>query len=628
MRYSIRRFFTPPVFPEDEEMTRVSRVLYTLFVAESVVITIGIATILFLFVNKVGTSLLLVLLLGRLLTARALAQRGRVRQASLLWLAGIWLMTGLTVLLTGRIGTTMVAFHLAIAVITGILLGKQSAIMIATLSSLLFLGLAILETTGYHLAQYMPATPLTQWFALVMAIIFTLFPLSLNIQGLVDALDRVRKSEQRYATLADELIAERSMLARRVAERTTELSQANANLEQAVRAKDEFLANMSHELRTPLNAILGISEGLLEQYRGPLNDRQQEMIGLIETSGQHLLALINDILDLSKVESGQMLLEREPAQISQVCESSLLFVKEQAIKKRIQISFQLNDHLAIADVDSKRLKQILVNLLSNAVKFTEEGGHVSLAVTVDAGAGVISYAVEDTGIGIASEDLARLFQPFVQVDASLSRRHSGTGLGLSLVRRLAEIHGGGVTVESEVGKGSRFTVTLPYSPANISSGQTPAVPTGMRPAFVIAGSASQPPSETPITPFEIKPAPIAITVLIVEDNEFNIVAVGDYLEAMGYRLTVAHNGREAIKRAGEVHPDVILMDIQMAEMDGLEAILRLRALPEFAHTPIIALTALAMPGDRERCLAAGADEYLTKPVNLKGLVATIQQLLP
>jgi PAS domain S-box-containing protein len=538
----------------------------------------------------------------------------------------------------------------------------------------------------------------------------------------------------------EELIKERNSLARRVDERTNDLSRANMDLARAVRAKDEFLTNMSHELRTPLNAILALSENLREQHRGPLNEYQQSMLNHIETSSRHLLTLINDILDLSKVEAGRMDLRREVVAISDMCEASMLFVKEQALKKKLKLAFRLDDQMAIIEVDPKRLKQILVNLLTNAVKFTEPGGRISLEVTADDAAGVVRFAVQDSGIGISPESLAHLFQPFVQLDSRLNRQHEGTGLGLALVRRLAELHGGSVAVESELGKGSRFTISLPYTPPTplklkLKEVAVPPDDTGtLRSALIIedSGIASEQLTRylqelnihatvygqgegaleqiailqpgvifldlqipgmsgwevltrlktaaelrdipviiisvvderekglaagaaeyllKPISRDELRRvlavvatlqdapheaviiAPLSassvadVRILLAEDNEINIIAVGDYLQDRGYQLTVARNGREALVLAEEVHPDLILMDIQMPEIDGLEATRRLRAMPAFAATPIIALTALAMPGDRERCLEAGANEYLTKPVSLKGLIEIIQQHL-
>ena len=276
--------------------------------------------------------------------------------------------------------------------------------------------------------------------------------------------------------------------------------------------------------------------------------------------------------------------------------------------------------------DAKRLKQMLVNLLSNAVKFTEAGGRVSLEVQTDAEAGVARFSVEDTGIGMHPEGMERLFQPFIQLDSSLNRQHEGTGLGLALVRRLAELHGGSVTVASEPGKGSRFTIALPYAPPELMAAQqlASAFPFVEERALhlEVAG-----PEMACVAPPSAAPRPANGRILLVEDNEINIIAIGTYLQDRGYHVEVARNGREALASVGEARPDVVLMDIQMPEMEGLEATRQLRAQPTYAALPIIALTALAMPGDRERCLAAGANEYLTKPVSLKGLVAIIQRMV-
>ncbi|NTV62745.1 MAG: PAS domain S-box protein [Oscillochloris sp.] len=387
------------------------------------------------------------------------------------------------------------------------------------------------------------------------------------------------------------------------------LRQANAELARAARAKDEFLANMSHELRTPINAIQAFSESLAEGIYGPLNVRQHDAIHNIELAGRHLLALINDILDLAKVESGRLDLQIEPVPVADVCQASLLFVKEQALKKALVLDVHLSDQLAIMDGDPKRLKQILVNLLSNAVKFTPNHGTIRLEVTTDPAAGVVYFVVQDTGIGIAPEDMGRLFRPFSQLDSTLSRQHEGTGLGLALVRRLVELHGGSVTVESTPGVGSSFMIALPYRPQHILF----PVLNGTPPASAAPAAASAVRS--------------GLRVLLAEDNDANIRAISDYLNARGYQLAVARSGYEALACAGELHPDLILMDIQMPGMDGIEAIRRLRAMDAHAATPIIALTALAMPGDKNRCLAVGATAYMTKPISLRDLEAQIAQLL-
>jgi PAS domain S-box-containing protein len=404
----------------------------------------------------------------------------------------------------------------------------------------------------------------------------------------------------------------------RVIERTSDLSQMNAELGRALRTKDEFLSTMSHELRTPLNSVLSFTEILLEQYAGPLNERQTRSLQHIDTSGRHLLSLINDILDLSKIEAGRMDLFFEPCLVSDICESSLLFIRELAIKQGLHVSFASNNNYAMMKADAKRMKQMLVNLLSNAVKFTPTGGQIHLEVEADAAQDLVRFIVEDSEVGITPEDMTRLFTPFTQLDSSLTRKHEGTGLGLALVRRLADLHGGSVHVESSgFGKGSRFTITLPWLHSESES---------------LADITLFPAQTEVIIPVQIVGeqqiyAHRDALILLAEDNDTTISAISDYLHDHHCRVVVARNGVEAIDRAVESSPDLILMDIQMPEMDGLEATRRLRAMPACATTPIIALTALAMPDDRDRCLEAGANEYLSKPLNLHRLVGLIDRLL-
>jgi CheY-like chemotaxis protein/anti-sigma regulatory factor (Ser/Thr protein kinase) len=276
------------------------------------------------------------------------------------------------------------------------------------------------------------------------------------------------------------------------------------------------------------------------------------------------------------------------------------------------------NELSISSIsaDPRRLKQILINLLTNAVKFTPERGQVTLEVKTNPEQDRIAFSVIDTGIGIAPEDLHRLFQPFVQLDSRLQRQYQGTGLGLSLVQKLTDLHGGSVEVESELAQGSRFTIYLPLEL------ETTAPAEGTEPNSEL--SSHQPKEKDPATFREVETRG---TILIAEDNAANILTIADYLESHGYKIVLAQDGAEAIEKAQLATPDIILMDIQMPRMDGLEAMRRLRSDSHFASTPIVALTALAMPGDRERCLEAGATEYMSKPVSLKTLVKTIDELL-
>lgn len=391
-----------------------------------------------------------------------------------------------------------------------------------------------------------------------------------------------------------------------------ELSLANVNLEKAARMKDEFLANMSHELRTPLNAILVLSDILEGQYIGSLNERQLKSLKTIRQSAKHLLELINDILDLSKIEAKQLKIDITAVAVMEVCEASFLFVMEAAHKKNIQLDLIPVRGVEIIWADGMRLRQMLINLLTNAIKFTPAGGSVVLEVSADTDEKMIRFIVSDTGIGIAQDDIGRLFQPFVQLESGENRRNMGTGLGLSLVARMAKLHGGSVSVESELGKGSRFTISLPISDLTKPSPANPGSSEDSESLHVIP----QPETDKSL-------------VLIAEDNEANIETLSTFLDVLGYRYVVATNGMEAIEEVHRHCPSLILMDLEMPVMDGLEATRRLRSDPDvlIAGIPVIVVTAKAMSGDLDRALAAGADEYLSKPVDLKQLAELIRKYI-
>ncbi|MGA7496211.1 MAG: PAS domain S-box protein, partial [Isosphaeraceae bacterium] len=414
-----------------------------------------------------------------------------------------------------------------------------------------------------------------------------------------------------YATIMRD-ISERKLLEETLRRHSQQLSEANHELARASRLKDEFLANMSHELRTPLNGILGISESLHEEVYGPLTPRQHRAILDVEDCGRHLLDLINDILDVAKIEAGKVELELGAHEVEQVCQASHRLIKEAALKKQISVSLAIDRSLRQLVADQRRLKQILVNLLSNAVKFTLQGGKIGLDVVGDRVKREVRFTVWDTGIGISPADQTRLFQPFLQLDSGLSRHYEGTGLGLVLVKRLTEMHGGALHIESEVGKGSRFTVVLPWIENDSRSDEAEY---SSRPVAVsVSCCAPHEPGATPL-------------ILIVDDNTFSVRGLKDYLVFKGYCVELAADGETAIERAEGLHPDLIFMDIQMPGMDGLEAIRRIRLVPGLSAIPIVALTALAMPGDRDRTLEAGATEYVSKPASLDQLHRLIRSLL-
>ncbi|MCX6031060.1 MAG: GAF domain-containing protein [Chloroflexi bacterium] len=381
-----------------------------------------------------------------------------------------------------------------------------------------------------------------------------------------------------------------------------------ASLQAASRAKTRFLANMSHELRTPLNGILGISQALLQGVYGELNPKQTARLGNVNESGQHLLRLINDLLDVARVEENRLVLEVQPISVADLCQVAVRMLQPAADAKQISLELEVGAGPALIEGDERRLRQVLLNLLSNAVKFTPEQGRVGL--TAAGKAGGVEFVVWDTGIGIAAEHQPLLFQPFSQVDDDLARRYQGSGLGLALVKQLIELHGGWVAVESAPGRGSRFHVWLPAKRPPPT-----ATPTHHSTLDASRSTLDAPRSEVSS----------ARRVLIVDDNAQVAQLVQDILENEGYAVVLAESGAEGLAAAHDQIPDLILMDIQLPGMDGIEATRRLKADPATRAIPVVALTASAMPGERERALAAGLDDYLTKPIDLAVLIEAVEK---
>ena len=375
------------------------------------------------------------------------------------------------------------------------------------------------------------------------------------------------------------------------------LQAANAELERAARAKDDLLATMGHELRTPLNAVLSLSRVLQEQLGQVLSERQQQSFQVINASGQHLLELINDILDLSKLQAGKMMLKIEPVAVEPLCVTALDIVRQLAEQKHLRLALQTDGKVSTIQADPLRVKQVLVNLLSNAVKFTPEGGAVGIEVASDSAHGCVHLIVWDTGIGIAAADQLKLFKPFVQIEDSQHPAQPGTGLGLALSQRLARQHGGDLTVTSRLGAGSRFTLELPWDTADLPHA-----------------------AELPAAPITVDRRRL---VLLAEDNEANIFAISEYLDLYDLPVVVARTGPEALELAQAEHPGLVLMDINLPRLDGLEVIRRIRSTEGYGDLPIAIITALSADNDRVR--AAGADHYLGKPIDLDKLDRMLNQ---
>jgi len=550
--------------------------------------------------------------------------------------------------------------------------------------------------------------------------------LMIFIASFKDVADYKEKEEklQKYNQNLELLLRERSFELKKLNE---ELKREKAR---SAKLKEEFLASMSHELKTPLNSILGMSDVLLEQHWGPLNDMQLKYLKIIDDSGRHLLNLINDILDLSRIEAKKINLIIDKVDVKNLYLESLALIRDAAQKKGITVNSVFDDRVINVYGDKKRLRQILFNLLSNAVKFTPEGGEVGLEVKGYPDEEKLDFTVWDRGIGITKENMRLLFRPFLQLDGSLSRKYSGTGLGLILVERLTELLGGGISLESESGKGSRFTVAFPWKNNNddrplilkesgikiLIIDDTPESAcfladyleemkiktfihtTGdgamdkvleifpdliimdiILPGFsgwdvLLALKKEDITRDIPViitsvigehlrgisswaSAYLVKPVSLkdfqmtlekflpAIKekfdeienykmmnrkkplILLADDNEEVLCKFSDYLEIKGYNIITARNGSEAIERVRKNSPDLILMDIQMPGIDGLEAIRYIREELEMATIPVIALSSLVLPGDKERSLEGGADEFMGKPVGMKKLLPAVERFL-
>ncbi len=398
-------------------------------------------------------------------------------------------------------------------------------------------------------------------------------------------------------------------MARRLSRAKADAEAAAQRAEVAARAKGEFLATMSHEIRTPMNGVLGMVDLLLDS---PLSAEQQEYARTAQKSAALLLAILDDVLDYSKIEAGRLQLAPEPFDLRAAIAEIIALLAPRARERGLKLVMRYPPAGPARFVgDPLRIRQVLLNLAGNAIKFTEHGG-VTVSVEIDApreGRAGIRLEVADTGIGIAPDVQARLFNRFTQADASTTRRFGGTGLGLAITRHLIELMGGEIGVDSALGEGARFWCEFELALAAPASAQPPhaaEAPAAAAPAAV--------------------PPPGARRVLVVDDNAVNRLVASRMLQKLGCEVTLAEDGLEAVARV-EAGPAfaLVLMDCQMPTLDGFAATARIRALPGGAELPVIAMTANAMEGDRERCLIAGMDDYIAKPVTAETLAEALER---
>ncbi len=440
--------------------------------------------------------------------------------------------------------------------------------------------------------------------------------LGASFNKMTEDLKRYRTALEDYSRTLEQKVEERTKALRLINE---ELHRTNEQLEAVNRLKSEFLANMSHELRTPLNAIIGFSEILSDQSFGSLNEKQVKYAQNVVISGKHLLQLINEILDLAKVESGKMDLHPETFVLADTLAEIVSFARGLAAKKEITIRQRLSPKIVTVTADPKKFKQIFYNLLSNSIKFTSNNGWVEISTDIVGDFEIsvsdqfvlrryVEFCVRDNGIGIDKADQERIFQEFQQVDGSHARQYEGTGLGLALTKKIVELHGGSIWVESDKGEGSSFYFTLPVTENDVIEPAQPPQAASRKKALALAPTGKSREG----------------VVLVVEDDPQSFELVSSYLSETDYRVVHAASGREALEAARSLRPAIITLDIILPDTDGWKVLQELKACPETSHIPVVITSVLQDDG---MGFSMGAADYIMKPISRQQLLGRLGKLL-